>query len=271
MRDRFSVDSAIIVASHPRSGTHLVIDLLRRQFPNCEPSRSQFFLGDPYWNFDEIVSTSGGATERKIARMGDVGRPVLKTHRRPDYFANCQFTNSILPERTGFAREVMMRAARIYVYRSALAVMKSLYAMGCRTGEVPFSSFIREVRGPWSRVGWWAAHLSEWRRTEGTLLISYEELVRDPASAVGQIAKFIGETPLMRLPVLPRSPVSPYLERLRKLLPMRRESTALMTYGKQAPRIRLSPEDLEFMREEAMRIDPLLSELPAAEFEAAWR
>src|SRR6516164_1522873 len=93
-----SIDAAIVVASHPRSGTHLVMDLLRRHFSRCEPPRSRFFLGDPYWNLDEIVSASGAAMELKIGRMVDVGRPVLKTHRRPDFFANCQFTRDIVSD-----------------------------------------------------------------------------------------------------------------------------------------------------------------------------
>jgi len=269
MRAEFFIDGAIVVASHPRSGTHLVMDLLRRQFPSCEPPRRQFFLGNPYWNLDEIVCETTVATERGIARMAYTDRPVLKTHRRPDFFANCQYTRSVAPERASFAHEVMMRAAKIYVYRSVPNVMKSLYAMVHPSGGVPFGSFIREVRGPWSRVGWWATHLSEWMRAEHTLLVCYEELMRNPVSSVRRLADFVGEEALMRVPVLPQPPSSLYLERFRKLLSLRRESTALMFYGKKTATIRPSLADLDFMREEAMRIDPRLTGLLGAEFEGA--
>lgn len=201
--------------------------------------------------------------------MAYTDRPLLKTHRRPDFFANCQYTMNVVPERRWFAHEVMTRAAKIYIYRSVPDVMKSLYAMVHPAGDVPFSCFIREVRGPWSRVGWWAMHLFEWMQAERTLLMSYEELVRDPATAVRSIAEFVGETPLMRLPVLPKPPSSLYMQRLRKLLPLRRDSTALMHCGKQRTPISLCLEDLKFMRAEAMRVEPRLPGFPEVEIEGA--
>lgn len=266
-RDDFHVNGAIVVASHPRSGTHLVIDLLRRQFPPCEPARTQFLLGrEPYWNLDELFSGSGATAERQISRMASVARPVLKTHRRPDFAARCQYTNEIVPERATFAHAVMARATKIYIYRPVFNVMTSLYVMVHPQGEIPFTAFIREMRGPWSRVGWWAMHLSEWMRAERTLLVSYDELMRDSAVVLSRLGEFIGEKPLMRLPVLPRRPSSIHLERLRKLVPLRRDSTALMSYSRHTVCVRPTSEDLTFMREDAMRIDPRLPGLPDADF-----
>mgnify|MGYP006308750097 FL=1 len=72
----------VLVASHPRSGTHLVMDLMRRQFPSLSNWRC---FGLPldrlYLNLERL-----GATERRIdpglaARI--VNRPrraLMKIH-----------------------------------------------------------------------------------------------------------------------------------------------------------------------------------------------
>lgn len=247
---------SIVVASHPRSGTHLVIDLLRRQFPQCAPPRTRLLLGrEPYWNLDELLSVAGRQGVREIARMADVGRAVLKTHRRPDFFAPCQFTNPVLPEHAAFVRSIMARAAKIYVYRSVADTMKSLYAFVCPKREVPFATFIREIRGPWDRVGWWAMHVGEWSEAQRTLLVSYDTLLRDPEATLLRIAAFVGETPLMRTPILPRAPSSANAQRLKRILALHRESTAFMSYGSRRDEIRPTEDDLAFMRGETEGMD----------------
>lgn len=262
-RGEFQFDDAIVVASHPRSGTHLVIDLLRRQFSCCESPPAFSPLGrEPYGNLDQLVSESAATSDREIARIAKAARPLLKTHRRPDFFARCQYTAPIVPQRMEFARQVMARAPKIYVYRSVSDVMRSLFLMTYPNAEVPFGQFIREVRGPWSRVGWWAVHLVEWMRAERTHLVFYDELLREPKAVVTRLGEFIGEEPLMRSPILPQAPSSPHLERLQKLLLLRRESTALMSFGKRPAAVRTMPEDLVFMRQEATRVDPGLPGLP---------
>jgi len=257
---------AIVVASHPRSGTHLVIDLLRRQFPACEPARGHLSAGgDPYWNLDELLSSSAPGIDREIERLCQVARPLLKTHRRPDFFANCQYTSPVLSEREAFARMLMSRAATIFVHRNVVDVMISLYAMVDPQRTVPFERFIREVRGPLSRLGWWARHLAEWRQAERTLLVSYEELLHDPARELGRIAAFLGEMPVGRAPILPGRPASTWVERTKRLLRMRRESTALGSHKVRSDRPVLSERDMAFIGEEIARVDPALAAMIASD------
>lgn len=247
---------AVVVASHPRSGTHLVIDLLRRQFPSCEPPRDQWSFGrDPYWNLDELFSSPAPEIDREIERLAYVARPLLKTHRRPDFFASCQYTNPVVPEREALAGAVMTNAAMIFVYRNVVDVMMSLYAMVDPQRTVPFDRFIREVRGPLSRVGWWARHLAEWRKAERTLLVSYEGLLRDPARELERLAAFLGEMPSGRSPILPGRPSSNLVERFKRLLRIRRESTALGSHTVRSDKPVLSESDRAFIREEIARID----------------
>jgi len=267
-RGEFQFDDAIVVASHPRSGTHLVIDVLRRQFPCCESPRAFAPAGqEPYGNLDLLVSQSAATADREIARIAKTARPLLKTHRRPDFFARCQYTAAVVPERVDFAEQVMARAAKICVYRSVSDVMRSLFLMTYPNADAAFGQFIREVRGPRSRVGWWAMHLAEWMHAERTHLVFYDELLREPETVVTSLGEFIGEEPLMRSPILPPAPSSPHLERLKKLLLLRRDSTALMSYGKRP--VRVMPEDLAFMRQEAIRIDAGLPGLPDGALKSA--
>lgn len=187
-----SESGGIVVASHPRSGTHLIIDLLRRQFVGCAPSGLRMPFADvPYWNLDDLVSTAGAQIDREIVRLDAVRRPIFKTHRRPDFFANCQYTSQVIPERMAFTSAVKDSAVHIFVYRDVIAVMKSLYSMVEPEGGASFGAFIREVRGPLSRVGWWARHLVEWRNAERTLTVAYAALLRDPAAEIERIGRFL--------------------------------------------------------------------------------
>ena len=249
--------SAIVVASHPRSGTHLMIDLLRRQFRCCQPVKGGWFSGNLlYWNLDELLSESDSRAERSLLSSSQVTRPILKTHRRPDFFAPCQFTSAVREERGAYARTLMAGASKIYMYRPVIKVLTSLYAMSHPTSEVPFSAFIRELRGPWSRPKWWAVHLSEWMRASRTIVVSYDEALSNPESSVQRIADFLGEPALNRSPLLPNPPSSATVERLKRYLNLHRESTALMSYTK--PSVLPSTGDLEFVRDEIREIDPSL-------------
>jgi len=72
----------IIVASHPRSGTHLLIDTLRRQFAKC---RSWKWPGERldrlYCNIDELNGTRELLHEKKaVDILRRVERPIVKTH-----------------------------------------------------------------------------------------------------------------------------------------------------------------------------------------------
>lgn len=83
-----SIGKPIIVASHPRSGTHLTMDLLRKQFPVCAtykfPTQSldQLYLALEALSAPPRESISE-ARALKILKKSQ--RPIIKTHACPTF------------------------------------------------------------------------------------------------------------------------------------------------------------------------------------------
>src|SRR5450755_924617 len=77
----------IIVASHPRCGTHLLIDTLRLNFSECQSrKRVGERLDRLYLNFDDILrdeSPLSCSVAEKILKRAQ--RPIIKTHAWPTF------------------------------------------------------------------------------------------------------------------------------------------------------------------------------------------
>ncbi len=79
-----SVGAPILIISHPRSGTHLTIDSLRRQFEECKsykyPFETQSHLYLPIEGFLEKIDRKR-LTERKALKIIQrPQRPIIKMH-----------------------------------------------------------------------------------------------------------------------------------------------------------------------------------------------
>lgn len=180
---------AIVVASHRRSGTHLLIDSLRNNVrdvaadylnvDHIQPDHPQHM---PLAEFDRrLRSTSGIA--------------IVKTH--------------ALPDGDGWkdpaAREYLVRLLAelptIYVYRDGRDVLTSLYhyigAYEPRVAATPFGEFIRatytaeEAHGL-NRTAFWQRHVLAWLDHGPTATVSYERLRHDVGGALGAIAGDVG-------------------------------------------------------------------------------
>lgn len=69
----------VIVASHPRSGTHLTLDLIRRQFPACEKTKSFFSMRElPYINLDEILCVDKKFSDSELRYLNRSTVPLKK-------------------------------------------------------------------------------------------------------------------------------------------------------------------------------------------------
>src|SRR3954451_10415909 len=116
----------IVVASHPRSGTHLLIDSLRLNFREC---RSWKRLGENlhrlYLNLDEL---DGLEPDEAVELASRCKQPVLKTHALGDFSAACLKPGPCPcdPELVAWLRA--NAASFLYVYRDPREVMKSLHA-----------------------------------------------------------------------------------------------------------------------------------------------
>lgn len=197
--------NAIVIASHRRSGTHLTIDLLRRQFAECRgykwPGSGPYAL---YLNLD-LLNVPGKKKSRSTAQakrtLKRAKRPLVKTHRSADAFE----------ARTGEAdcREIGMDGASIiYVVRDVRKVMCSLHAFAQvfdERAKVPFPQFIRqESKEGLNRIAEWRRHVESWRKRDDVMVVRFEDLVEKTANELDRFAAFLGREPLMRKPLLPR-------------------------------------------------------------------
>jgi hypothetical protein len=225
----------VLVASHRRSGTHLTLDLIRRNFPACAPRMLPLENPhDSYLNLDRFEAGHPVACgEREALRiLGKAARPLLKTHSEPGYAA-------VDPARRAFLDELLARTKTIYVRRDGKKVLCSMWTwrrVFDASARVPFSEFIRQTdEHGRSRVRVWGEHVAAWGAQPGVLVIDFDRIVRDTGALLDEIGAFVGERPVPREPALPRSNTTrlqSYLSRLTGNL----ESTNQHAAGDRPPR-----------------------------------
>jgi hypothetical protein len=171
--------TAIVVASHMRSGTHLTIDLLRRNASRISAA---------YLNLDRLRDHHGeplslDAFDRELDALGPL--PLLKTHTPADasWFAGAG-------ERSARAQALLGSAQTLYVTREGRDVLVSLFHymrhFSERVRGQSFASFLRDrddffqtepaFRGL-DRVSAWASHVEGWLSRPDTVVLRYEDLL----------------------------------------------------------------------------------------------
>lgn len=240
----------ILVASHRRSGTHLMIDLLRRQFAPCDaravPGRPPAdlylpldrFKADAHWPITE-------QSAQRVLRRAQ--RPILKAHLLPSL-------EEVAPGARAYVADLIARSVRIYCVRDGRRVMCS-YRLYKTAGAQPMREFLRERVNGKSRAAAWAQHVRAWLAQPRVHPIPYESVVADPKGTVEQLADLLEQTPRWRQPTLPRRHRSVAEVRLRRLIG-RWESTAILgkapanEKGKRWQDV-FDEEDRRFFHEEA--------------------
>jgi len=229
----------IVVASHPRSGTHLTIDFLRRQFAACDarklPGESSSAL---YLNLDQWIqkgSRRSLSEQAALARLARARRPIVKTHM---LFAGDQLYRASgeqvesdeLPAE--WRRWLAEQATWIYVVRDGRDVMASyhLFKQTHRPAlrDVDFPAFLRQKVNGERRARLWARHVEAWMERSNVHVIRLEEILGRPDEAVVRLAQAIEEEPRQRTPLVPRKAGTSALARLRSRLATRPESTAVL-------------------------------------------
>lgn len=190
----------VLVASHPRSGTHLTIDLLRRQFASC---RAGILPGQSFHDLYLTMEAFQRDHHRPVTRagaeriLGRARRPTLKTHLLPTL-------DSIPPEHRDFVAGLVARATKIYCVRDGRAVMCSYRIFKRADGDVAIGEFIRQRVDGESRVARWARHVRTWTAEPGVLVVPYEHLIEHSREQLARIAEHLDEQPQWRQPILPR-------------------------------------------------------------------
>ncbi len=250
----------IIVASHPRSGTHLVIDLFRRQFRECRSWKLPGERLDRLYLSVEALFVPGSrspiseAVAVKILRR--VLRPLVKTHLALPELRGAPVTS---PGRIGqYWLDWFDRNGRVvYVYRDGRDVMCSFhfFSMAHPRARCPLAEFIRQDDCGVSRVKAWARGVRRWMREPGVLAVRCEDIHRDPRSVVQRFARELELSPLYREPLLPRQLSSVWESRAQRVFGVRPGSSAIISRfkGRRLQRWRdvFTVEDRAFFHREA--------------------
>jgi hypothetical protein len=219
----------IVVVSHPRSGTHLTIDSLRRHFPACNawklPGER---LDRVYVSIDAVLS--GELRESTAATtILRVARPIFKSHAFPGFLRSVdqrQLDRSD-PWWLALARS---KSDFVYSVRDGRAVMCSyhLYMKGVTpAAHCPLATFLRQPTDGRTRIAVWAEHVRGWLDTPKVIVIRFEDLARDPEATILGLGRSLGVEPRLVSPLLPEVRKPTLHARVEGRLRMRPDSTAV--------------------------------------------
>lgn len=195
------VGRRIVLVTHRRSGTHLTIDLLRRQFAACDARKR---LGEPlhalYLNLDLLLRERRPLSEtRALALLRRAPRPIVKTHSLPGF-------ETFRAHHADFVDALLGDADVYCVHRDGRDVMCSLHlyfqAFDPRA-RCSLSEFLRQQGDGMSRPRRWAEHVLRWRATPGVRTLAYESLLADPRAALTRLSRELALEARFDEPLLP--------------------------------------------------------------------
>ena len=239
----------VVVASHPRSGTHLMIDVIRRHFQPCrgwkwpgEPFERLFvdvdWLGLPRWqgpSVGEQVSDTFPSVLIRVLRRSP--RCLLKTHFSEGPSAWWSSSNAD-PYRQIFLDWLQPRATLIYVHRPGRSVLVSHFVQQIQREDsrhLRFSDWLRmEDTFGRSRPSAWVSHVQNWaNRPQVACTFMAEDVISDVDQSVTSLAESLGLDP-DRQPKLPKAWRSLTARRFGRLLTVCPASTAQLGHHRKA-------------------------------------
>ena len=179
----------------------MTIDMLRAQFEGCSIRKFPGAgLDRLYLNMDSIENrehTRATSLESAITRLSRSSAPVVKTH--------C-LREDLLSKKQRFFKNLEFRI--IYLVRDVRDVMCSLHAYEQEfnpMAKVSLPKFIRQVDSKGlSRIEQWAAHVRSWNSGGEVLVVQFESLREQTELELVRISNFLGISPRMNSPLLPR-------------------------------------------------------------------
>lgn len=218
----------ILIASHPRSGTHLTIDVLRKHFKDCAAWK---YPGEP---LDRLYLALEGLTaaQNRISKptaetiLRRSPRPLLKTHADPSL-------THLVADYGELLAWIHRNAQTIYVVRDGRSVLCSLHLfMQSFAPETrcSLSDFLRQQVNGQSRVKIWAEHVRSWMNHSDVHVLRFEELIQSPEETIAHLGQVLDMSPGNVHPLLPQSPKNIWQGRWTRLTCWRPESSAIIGY-----------------------------------------
>ena len=243
----------ILVASHPRSGTHLTIDFLRRQFSPCSSWKHWGeSLDNLYLPLEAIADQEKGISiPKSLDILSRAKRPIIKTHSDPQL-------SHLTIDYSEIQLWIKHQSDRIYLIRDGRDVLCSLHLfMQSFQPETrcPLSIFIRQKINQYNRVRIWANHIKAWLNEPNVIFLKFEDLIQDPELVIHLLSERLNLHPQYVYPLLPKSPRNIWESRWNRLIKKRPESTAIIGYYKGQKTLdwkkHFTTEDLDFFNKEA--------------------
>lgn len=194
----------IIIASHRRSGTHLLMDLLRKQFPACRVRlRPGETLHHTYFNLDRLAPghNAPASPDDALRALGRAQRTLIKTH-GPPTLDHATEGNAELVAR------IVQRSTILYTIRDVRAVLCSLHVYMQYFDErsrCSLSRFIRQQDDQGRcRPAAWAAHVGAWMDRDAVTPVKFERVLRETRRVLDELGGVLSMDPLYTEPLLPR-------------------------------------------------------------------
>jgi hypothetical protein len=222
----------VVVASHPRSGTHLCIDTLRLNLPQCASWKLPLERADRlYLDLDVFCQGPAAISPRRIEKIfSRIPCPIIKTHAYQDLLAvyDQEQPLRIDPELVEWLRA---RATFLYTYRDGREAICSYYQLRRSEFCAPapsLSEFLRERCCGTSRVKAWVRHVEGWMNDASAYCITMRELLHHAPAILPGVAERLGiGWEAGRTPVLPPKNGFELLSRMHRRLAVRPPSTAV--------------------------------------------
>lgn len=245
----------VVVASHPRSGTHLLIDLLRRQFSECNSWKWPLERLDRlYLNLDELKGTEHLVDEETALHiLTRTERPIVKTHAFPDFEIGFLETHEG-DIASDWVEWVKNMGTILYMYRDGRDVVCSYQLFRSSfdpDARCDIGTFLRQEDHGLNRVSRWAQHVRQWIRQPNVHPIKFEDVIKDTEDTLKNMENLLGLSAKMKKPLLPRPFHSIWESRAARLFGIRPESTAIINGNNKDWQSVFTPEDESFFEEHA--------------------
>lgn len=187
----------LIVCSFGRSGTHLMIDIVRLQFAAFAvwkwPGERTSAL---YTSLEELVRRARPQdTLRRIGRHAQ--RPIIKSHDWPTALPEVEHA---APE---FAAWLRARASVIFVMRDPTVAISKLWSASGRQNVASGDGLNRQLDDfVAEQATRWCEHVEAIGRLPRALTVRFEALLGDPMTEIERVAAFIGEVPRYAAPLI---------------------------------------------------------------------
>jgi hypothetical protein len=194
LENKLIFKSCIIVITHRRSGTHLVIDSIRNNFHR--------YKNVEYINLDKLCSSNNLKTNFSDIKSKILSGPsILKTHQLPDLRLY-----TLDHEEIDFFKNVFKYSKIIYVERDGRDVMISLYHY-CKNFDQKvksqdFNHFLISNNSfdfqfhDLSRPAFWKFHVLAWEKKlyeQRYHKVFYEQIINNYEEFISNLSNFLDE------------------------------------------------------------------------------